>query len=101
MTVLHARRRHSQWSNRPRCAECGKRVAWEFSPKMRSRSKIAIRCLWCMRVMCVRCARKHFLHIGRSQEAVDKILVRAATTALKKIEDATNGRACSVGRVRT
>ncbi|HXB28101.1 MAG TPA: hypothetical protein VNV25_25450 [Gemmatimonadaceae bacterium] len=53
------------------------------SNRMRTEErKVAIRCAWCLQLLCPKCARLHFAPIMKAQIAVDKRLAKAAALAL-------------------
>jgi hypothetical protein len=101
---------------RPHCNRCRKTLLWDYvgravTPRrhrfrsgrdpflrrrMRMRSQLAIRCLYCNVILCRSCARKHFAPVQRAQRAVDKRLEKAALRLLARL-----GSLCKVRTKRS
>jgi hypothetical protein len=98
----------------PECFRCHKRLTWEVPAGatkrdwrgrrtagdvragrlrllvyQRARRKLAIRCLWCLRLLCCKCAEKHFqpshLLTSRVRKEVDRVVAEVVTAMRPKL----------------
>jgi hypothetical protein len=97
----------------PECFRCRKRLTWEVpagaSKRVRgrrtagdvragrsrllvyrrARQKLAIRCLWCLRLLCCACAEKHFqpshLLTTRVRKEVDRVVAEVVAAMRPKL----------------
>jgi len=90
------------------CSRCRRSLVWGGTVPPRSgaqsrrlylqRHRIAIRCLDCWEIFCPACARKHFAPMIRAQRAMDAVLQKIATDAMKMVERRTVGLMCAAVR---
>jgi len=52
----------------------------------RSKTKLAIRCLWCHMLLCPKCAEKHFAPTSTTEARIGKALDRIVAKVVKKLE---------------